>query len=156
MPGSDYPQKFTEAKREALATFERAYFESLYEQSLGNVSEMARRAGMERAHVRSYLERYGIGRPAVVRTSPSNELDVVASIAKPRAGESIADAVRRLAGITCQCSRPGGNELSRRARGLACRPPGHERRYACRCACHADPRPAEATSDDSEKGKANV
>ena len=31
------------------------------DESKGNVSEMARRAGMERAHVRAYLRRHGIG-----------------------------------------------------------------------------------------------
>jgi DNA-binding NtrC family response regulator len=51
---------FQEAKREVLARFERDYFSALSDEAKGNVSEMARRAGMERAHVRTYLKRHGI------------------------------------------------------------------------------------------------
>jgi DNA-binding NtrC family response regulator len=53
-------QKFQDAKRDVLARFERDYFAALSEEAKGNVSEMARRAGMERAHVRAYLRRHGI------------------------------------------------------------------------------------------------
>ena len=52
---------FQDAKRDVLTRFERDYFASLSEEAKGNVSEMARRAGMERAHVRTYLRRHGIG-----------------------------------------------------------------------------------------------
>jgi DNA-binding NtrC family response regulator len=55
-----------EAKREVLARFERDYFAALADDSKGNVSEMARRAGMERAHVRAYLRRHGIAPKAEV------------------------------------------------------------------------------------------
>lgn len=51
---------FTEAKRAAVTSFERQYFGELSESTKGNVSEMARRAGMERHHVRAYLRKYGI------------------------------------------------------------------------------------------------
>ena len=51
---------FQDAKREVLARFERDYFAALADEAKGNVSEMARRAGMERAHVRAYLRRHGI------------------------------------------------------------------------------------------------
>jgi DNA-binding NtrC family response regulator len=51
---------FAEAKRTAIATFERDYFSSLARSSKGNVSEMARQSGMERHHVRAYLRKYGI------------------------------------------------------------------------------------------------
>ncbi|MEM6789405.1 MAG: sigma 54-interacting transcriptional regulator [Myxococcota bacterium] len=51
---------FQEAKREILARFAREYFSRLAEEAKGNVSEMARRAGMERAHVRTYLKRHDI------------------------------------------------------------------------------------------------
>jgi DNA-binding NtrC family response regulator len=53
-------RQFQEAKREVLTRFERDYFAALAEEAKGNVSEMARRAGMERAHVRAYLRRHGI------------------------------------------------------------------------------------------------
>lgn len=51
---------FQEAKHDVLARFEREYFALLYEEAKGNISEIARRAGMERAHVRTYLKRHGI------------------------------------------------------------------------------------------------
>ncbi len=51
---------FQEAKREILARFAKEYFTRLAEEAKGNVSEMARRAGMERAHVRTYLKRHTI------------------------------------------------------------------------------------------------
>ena len=53
-----------DAKRAAVAAFERDYFVDLAKNTKGNVSEMARRAGMERHHVRAYLRKYGIDRPA--------------------------------------------------------------------------------------------
>jgi DNA-binding NtrC family response regulator len=54
---------FQDAKRDVLARFEREYFTALYAECNGNVSEMGRRAAMERAHVRGYLRRHGIGDP---------------------------------------------------------------------------------------------
>jgi len=51
---------FQEAKREVLGRFAKEYFSRLAEEAKGNVSEMARRAGMERAHVRTYLKRHDI------------------------------------------------------------------------------------------------
>ena len=51
---------FAEAKRAAVASFERDYFGSLSRGAKGNVSEMARQSGMERHHVRAYLRKYGI------------------------------------------------------------------------------------------------
>jgi DNA-binding NtrC family response regulator len=51
---------FAEAKREAIAGFERDYFTSLARVAKGNVSEMARQSGMERHHVRAYLRKYAI------------------------------------------------------------------------------------------------
>jgi len=59
--GSSFRGKaFQEAKHDVLARFEREYFTSLFEDAKGNISEIARRAGMERAHVRTYLKRHGI------------------------------------------------------------------------------------------------
>jgi DNA-binding NtrC family response regulator len=51
---------FSEAKRAAIANFERDYFTSLAKRASGNVSEMARQSGMERHHVRAYLRKYSI------------------------------------------------------------------------------------------------
>jgi DNA-binding NtrC family response regulator len=51
---------FSEAKRGAIAAFEREYFTSLSKRAKGNVSEMARQSGMERHHVRAYLRKYGV------------------------------------------------------------------------------------------------
>ncbi|MDB4933218.1 MAG: Response regulator of zinc sigma-54-dependent two-component system [Labilithrix sp.] len=61
---ADEPQRaqtaFAEAKRGAIAGFERDYFTQLSRGAKGNVSEMARQSGMERHHVRAYLRKYGI------------------------------------------------------------------------------------------------
>jgi DNA-binding NtrC family response regulator len=54
---------FQDAKRDVLTHFERDYFTALHAECGGNVSEIARRSGMERAHVRGYLRRHGIGDP---------------------------------------------------------------------------------------------
>ncbi len=51
---------FAEAKRGAIAGFEKEYFAQLSRAAKGNVSEMARQSGMERHHVRAYLRKYGI------------------------------------------------------------------------------------------------
>jgi DNA-binding NtrC family response regulator len=53
---------FGEAKRGAIAAFERDYFIGLAKRAKGNVSEMARQSGMERHHVRAYLRKYGLDR----------------------------------------------------------------------------------------------
>jgi DNA-binding NtrC family response regulator len=51
---------FGEAKRAAVAAFERDYFMTLSKRAKGNVSEMARQSGMERHHVRAYLRKCGV------------------------------------------------------------------------------------------------
>jgi DNA-binding NtrC family response regulator len=56
------PTAFGEAKRTAIAAFERDYFMGLTKRAKGNVSEMARQSGMERHHVRAYLRKHGIDR----------------------------------------------------------------------------------------------
>ncbi len=59
--GAGGPQSaFGEAKRTAIAAFERSYFTTLARGASGNVSEMARQSGMERHHVRAYLRKYQI------------------------------------------------------------------------------------------------
>jgi DNA-binding NtrC family response regulator len=60
---------FQDAKRDVLAQFEREYFTALYAECSGNVSEIGRRAAMERAHVRGYLRRHGISERARERES---------------------------------------------------------------------------------------
>jgi transcriptional regulator with GAF, ATPase, and Fis domain len=52
--------EFAKAKREAVEAFERAYFAELHEATKGNVSEMARRSGMQRHHVKRYLRKLGL------------------------------------------------------------------------------------------------
>lgn len=60
-PGADLESlPFGDAKRGAVAQFEKDYFVSLARRAKGNVSEMARQAGMERHHVRAYLRKYGV------------------------------------------------------------------------------------------------
>ncbi len=56
---------FGQAKRAAIAAFERDFFSGLAKRCKGNVSEMARQSGMERHHVRAYLRKYGIDKNAV-------------------------------------------------------------------------------------------
>jgi DNA-binding NtrC family response regulator len=48
-------RKFRDAKREVMAEFVRAYFAELAKETGGNISEMARRAGMGRAHMRAVI-----------------------------------------------------------------------------------------------------
>ncbi len=55
---------FSEAKRAAVAAFEREYFTGLARRAKGNVSEMARQSGMERHHVRAYLRKHGVDKDA--------------------------------------------------------------------------------------------
>jgi DNA-binding NtrC family response regulator len=56
---------FSEAKRQAVAAFEKNYFVDLSKRAKGNISEMARRSGMERHHVRAYLRKYGLDKGSV-------------------------------------------------------------------------------------------
>jgi len=63
-PSSHGMTAFSEAKRQAIAGFERDYFLNLAKRCKGNVSEMARQSGMERHHVRAYLRKYGIDKGA--------------------------------------------------------------------------------------------
>jgi DNA-binding NtrC family response regulator len=51
---------FRQSRRTTIQQFERAYFEQLTRQCEGNVSEMARRSGLERSHVRRYLKKMGL------------------------------------------------------------------------------------------------
>ena len=62
-PSPNGSPTFRDAKQDVLNRFERDYFSRLHQETGGNVSEMARRADIERAHVRMYLRRHGIGTP---------------------------------------------------------------------------------------------
>ncbi|MBS2017563.1 MAG: sigma 54-interacting transcriptional regulator [Deltaproteobacteria bacterium] len=54
---------YHDAKRDALAQFERAYFKQLHEATDGNVAEISRRTGLQRTHVRKYLRLHGLREP---------------------------------------------------------------------------------------------
>lgn len=51
---------FAEAKRAALDTFERRFFTELAQTTGVNITEMARRSGLSRQYVRSYLRKHGL------------------------------------------------------------------------------------------------
>ena len=51
---------YGQARQQALRAFEAAYFSELQSACSGNVSEMARRSGMERHHVRAFLRKLGL------------------------------------------------------------------------------------------------
>ena len=52
--------RFKDAKQDALSLFESAYFTNLVKEAGGNISEIARRSGLERAHVRMYLRKHDL------------------------------------------------------------------------------------------------
>jgi DNA-binding NtrC family response regulator len=53
-------QPYPAIKQQVIETLEREYFAALFAQTGGNVSEMARRAGIARATVRESLDRVGL------------------------------------------------------------------------------------------------
>ncbi len=55
-----YELPFRDAKERALELFERRYVESLLRRASGNVSEAARRAGLDRSNFRRLMARYGV------------------------------------------------------------------------------------------------
>lgn len=61
MEGSiDFSTLYGEAKRSAINAFEEKYFGELFRATGGNVSEMARKSGMERHHIRPFLRKLGL------------------------------------------------------------------------------------------------
>ena len=67
---------FQDAKREVLARFEREYFTALYAECSGNVSEIGRRAAMERVRddflaVRSLLQYLALFEKLLAVTPPA-------------------------------------------------------------------------------------
>lgn len=57
-PGADISLPFPEAKRRAVEAFERDYVSRQMEASGGNISEAARRSGLDRANFRRVLAKY--------------------------------------------------------------------------------------------------
>ena len=51
---------YHEGKRRALSAFERSYFSRMLSECNGSVVEIARRADLQRAHVRRYLREHGL------------------------------------------------------------------------------------------------
>jgi len=58
----DFSTPYGEAKRTAISAFESRYFGDLFRATSGNVSEMARRSGMERHHIRPFLRKLGLSK----------------------------------------------------------------------------------------------
>ncbi len=58
----DLSTPYGEAKRQAISAFEGRYFGDLFRATNGNVSEMARRSGMERHHIRPFLKKLGLSK----------------------------------------------------------------------------------------------
>lgn len=58
----DMSTPYGEAKRQAISQFEARYFGDLFRATNGNVSEMARRSGMERHHIRPFLKKLGLSK----------------------------------------------------------------------------------------------
>ena len=59
----DLSTPYGEARRQAISQFESRYFGELFRATSGNVSEMARRSGMERHHIRPFLKKLGLAKP---------------------------------------------------------------------------------------------
>jgi DNA-binding NtrC family response regulator len=58
--GGEAATPYGQARLQVLREFERTYFTGLMQGTDGNVSEMARRSGMERHHVRAFLKKLGL------------------------------------------------------------------------------------------------
>ena len=56
----DFSTPYGEAKRQAVSAFESKYFGDLFRATGGNISEMARKSGMERHHIRPFLRKLGL------------------------------------------------------------------------------------------------
>jgi DNA-binding NtrC family response regulator len=60
-PNAHAELPFRDAKARALASFEQAYFRAVLERADGNVSEAARKAGLDRSNFRRAARRAGVG-----------------------------------------------------------------------------------------------
>ncbi len=63
VPAIDLDIPFRVGKEAAVEAFDRAYLTALIAWSDGNVSQAARRAGMDRIHLHRLLQRYGLSPP---------------------------------------------------------------------------------------------
>jgi transcriptional regulator of acetoin/glycerol metabolism len=51
---------FKDAKERLLASFEKAYLHAVFDECAGNISRSARRAGLDRAHLKTLLRKHGL------------------------------------------------------------------------------------------------
>lgn len=58
--GVDLDVPFRNAKEVAVEAFDKSYLTALLDWSGGNVSQAARRAGMDRIHLHRLIQRYGL------------------------------------------------------------------------------------------------
>lgn len=63
------PTSWSDVKRYVLRSLEQRYWRALYRATRGNISEMARIARTERAHVRTFLRAHKIGTRAAKKTA---------------------------------------------------------------------------------------
>ncbi|MEX2610557.1 MAG: sigma-54 dependent transcriptional regulator [Gemmatimonadota bacterium] len=66
-----HEQPYHEARGAVVASFERRYLAALLEETEGNVSEAARRAGIDRKTIHRMLDRHGLTRALEPRGDPS-------------------------------------------------------------------------------------
>ncbi len=70
--GESAATSYHDAKREALDRFERGFFSMLIAETGGSVAEIARRSGLQRAHVRRYLKAHNLLLPRSERRKPAS------------------------------------------------------------------------------------
>ena len=70
---ADSALPFKEAKERLLDEFEAAYFRRLFAHSNGNVSAIARAAGIDRKHLYTLMKKHGLESRDGARRSPGEE-----------------------------------------------------------------------------------
>jgi len=55
-------QQYAEARKQAIADFEKKYVHDLLQANEGNVSQSARSAGMDRVYLHRLIRRYGLNK----------------------------------------------------------------------------------------------
>ncbi|MCC6596920.1 MAG: hypothetical protein IT477_10470 [Rhodanobacteraceae bacterium] len=71
---------YADAKDRALDAFHKAYLLGMIRRAGGNISEAARRAGLDRSNFRRVLRRYGVTGTTVVGTPPAVASPAAASV----------------------------------------------------------------------------